>query len=86
MVESINSLFMAEVIHPCGPGLSFEAVEVAAHERVDCHNTRRLLELFGNVPPAEAEARDFRQTEVQALAAWAIPNGHRKLRAFHLGM
>ncbi|MEL6059471.1 hypothetical protein [Methylobacterium sp. DCY52] len=32
-------------------------------------NIRRLSAPIGNVPPAEAEARYFAQTEVQALAA-----------------
>ena len=49
--------------------MSSEAVEFATLEWVDWYNTRRLLEPIGNVPPAEAEARYFALTEVQALAA-----------------
>lgn len=30
---------------------------------------RRLLEQIGSIPPAEAEARYYAQTEAQALAA-----------------
>lgn len=69
LAETINGLFKAEVIHQRGPWRSFEAVEFATLEWVDWFNTRRLLEPIGNVPPAEAEARYFAQTEVQALAA-----------------
>jgi putative transposase len=69
MAETINGLFKAEVIHRCGPWRSFEAVEFATLEWVDWFNHRRLLEPIGNIPPAEAEARYYAQTEVQALAA-----------------
>lgn len=57
------------MIHRRGPWRSFEAVEFATLEWIDWFNTRRLLEPIGNVPPAEAEARDFARAEVQALAA-----------------
>ncbi len=69
LAETINGLFKAEVIHRRGPWRSFEAVEFATLEWVDWFNTRRLLEPIGNIPPAEAEARYYAQTEVQALAA-----------------
>ena len=69
MVETINGLLKAEVIHRRGLWRSFEAVEFTTLEWVDWFNTRRLLELIGNVPPAEAEARYYAQTEAQALAA-----------------
>lgn len=69
LAETINGLFKAEVIHRRGPWRSFEAVEFATLDWVDWFNTRRLLEPIGDVPPAEAEARYFAQTEVQALAA-----------------
>ncbi len=69
LAETINGLFKAEVIHRRGPWRSFEAVEFATLEWVDWFNTRRLLEPIGNIPPAEAEARYYAQTEVQTLAA-----------------
>ena len=69
LAETINGLFKAEVIHRCGPWRSFEAVEYATLEWVDWFNHRRLLEPIGNIPPAEAEAHYYAQTEVQALAA-----------------
>jgi hypothetical protein len=36
---------------------------------VDCFNHRCLLEPIGNIPPAEAEARYYAQTEHVAKAA-----------------
>lgn len=69
LAETIIGLFKTEVIHLRGPWRSFEAVEFATLEWVDWFNTRRLLEPIGNIPPAEAEARYYAQTEAQALAA-----------------
>ena len=69
LAETIIGLFKTEVIHRRGPWRSFEAVEFATLEWVDWFNTRRLLEPIGNIPPAEAEARYYAQTEAQALAA-----------------
>ena len=69
LAETVNGLFKAEVIHRRGPWRSFEAVELATLEWVSWFNTRRLLEPIGNMPPAEAEARCYAQTEAQALAA-----------------
>ena len=69
LAETINGLFKAEVIHRRGPWRSVEAVEFATLEWVDWFNNRRLLEPTGNIPPAEAEARYYAQTEAQALAA-----------------
>ncbi|MGM4954216.1 IS3 family transposase [Bradyrhizobium barranii] len=48
-----NSLYKAEVIHRRGPWRYFEAVEFATLEWVDWFNNRRLLEIIGNIPPAE---------------------------------
>ena len=69
LAETINGLFKAEVIYRRGPWRSMEAVEFATLEWVDWYNNRRLLEPIGNIPPAEAEARYYAQTEAQALAA-----------------
>jgi hypothetical protein len=57
LAETINGLYKAEVIHRRGPWRSFETVEYATLEWVDWFNHRRLLELIGNIPPAEAEER-----------------------------
>ena len=69
LAETIHGLFKAEVIHRRGPWRSMEAVEFATLEWVDWFNNRRLLEPIGNIPPAEAEARYYAQTEAQTLAA-----------------
>ena len=45
-----------------------EAVECATLEWVDWFNHRRLLEIIGNRPPAEAEAAYHRQRGHAALA------------------
>ena len=69
LAETVIGLFKAEVIHRRGPWRSLEAVEYATLEWVDWFNYRRLLEPIGNVPPAEAEARYYEQTEALSLAA-----------------
>ena len=69
LAETVIGLFKAEVIHRRGPWRSLEAVEYATLEWVDWFNHRRLLEPIGNVPPAEAEARYYEQTEALYLAA-----------------
>jgi len=69
LAETINGLYKAEVIHRRGPWRSFEAVEFATLEWVDCFNHRRLLEPIGNIPPAEAEDRYYAMLEPLAMAA-----------------
>ena len=69
LAETVHGLFKAEVIHRRGPWRNAEAVEFATLEWVDWFNHRRLLEPIGNIPPAEAEARYYAQTENPAMAA-----------------
>jgi putative transposase len=69
LAETIHGLFKAEVIHRRGPWRNAQAVEFATLEWVDWFNHRRLLEPIGNIPPAEAEARFYAQTESLAMAA-----------------
>ena len=69
LAETIHGLYKAEVIHRRGPWRSCEAVEFATLEWVDWFNHRRLLEPIGHIPPAEAEARYYAQTEEPAMAA-----------------
>ncbi|EKE67599.1 Integrase catalytic subunit [Oceanibaculum indicum P24] len=69
LAETINGLFKAEVIHRRGPWRSFEAVEYATLEWVDWFNNRRLLELIGNIPPAEAEDKFHTAIDTQPMAA-----------------
>jgi len=57
------------VIHRRGPWRSFETVECATLEWVDWFNCRRLLEPIGNIPPAEAEAKDYAMLDDTLLAA-----------------
>ena len=68
LAETVISLFKAKVIHRRGSWRSFEAVEFANLEWVDWFNHRRVLEPFGNVPSAEAEARYYARAELQVLA------------------
>jgi transposase InsO family protein len=69
LAETVIGLFKAEVIHRRGPWRSFEAVEFATLEWVDWFNNRRLLEPIGNIPPAEAEARFYAQSDEFAMVA-----------------
>jgi transposase InsO family protein len=46
-----------------------EAVEFATLEWVDWFNNRRLLEPFGNIPPAGAEERYYAMMTEAAVAA-----------------
>ena len=69
LAETINGLFMAEVIHRRGPWRNFDAVEYATLEWVDWFNNRRLLEPIGNIPPAEAEVNFYAALERTDMAA-----------------
>ena len=69
LAETINGLFMAELIHRHGPWRSAEAVEFATLQWVDWFNNRRLLEPIGNIPPAEAEALYYEQLNELAMVA-----------------
>jgi putative transposase len=69
LAETVIGLFKTEVIHRRGPWRSLEAVEFATLEWVDWFNNRRLLEPIGNIPPAEAEANFYADTEEFAMVA-----------------
>jgi transposase InsO family protein len=69
LAETINGLYKAELIHRRGPWRGLEAVEFATLEWVDWFNNRRLLEPIGNIPPAEAEARYYAQSDELAMVA-----------------
>jgi putative transposase len=69
LAETINGLDKTEVIRRRGPWRSLEAVEFATLEWVNGFNHRRRLELIGGIPPAQAEARDYAQTESATMAA-----------------
>jgi transposase InsO family protein len=57
------------VIHRGGSWRGVEAVEFATLEWVDWFNNRRLLEPIGDIPPAEAGARCYAQSNGLAMVA-----------------
>jgi transposase InsO family protein len=69
LAETVIGLYKTEVIHRSGPWRGVEAVEFATLEWVDWFNNRRLLEPIGNIPPAEAEARYYAQSNGLAMVA-----------------
>jgi transposase InsO family protein len=69
LAKTINGLYKAEVIHRRGPWRSFEAVEYATLEWVDWFNNGRLLAPIGNIPPAEAEERNYAVLDDALMAA-----------------
>ena len=69
LAETVIGLFKTEVIRRRGPWRNIEAVEFATLDWVDWFNHRRLLEPIGNIPPAEAEARFYKEIDTPALAA-----------------
>ena len=69
LAETINALYKVYIIHRRGPSRSSEALEFATLQWVDWFNYRRLLELIGNIPPAEAEERYYATLEHPAMAA-----------------
>lgn len=72
MAETINGLFKAEVIYSRGPWRGLDAVEYATLEWVDWLNNRRLLELIGNIPPAEFEKAYYTEREGLVVGAGLI--------------
>ena len=66
LAETINGLYKAELNHRRAPWKTKEAVELATLEWVSWFNNHRLLEPIGDIPPAEAEAHDYRQRASQA--------------------
>ena len=69
LAETINGLYKAELIHRRGPWKTREAVELATLEWVSWFNHHRLLESIGYIPPAEAEAKYYRQLDEQIAEA-----------------
>ena len=59
LAETIIGLYKTEVIYRRGPWRNVEGVEFATLEWVDWFNRRRLVEPFGNMPPAELEMSYF---------------------------
>jgi transposase InsO family protein len=68
MAETIIGLFKTEVIERRGPWRSFDSVEYATLDWVDCFNRRRLLEPLGYLPPFEFEQMYYRHEHPVAVA------------------
>jgi putative transposase len=69
LAEAINGLHKAELIHRRASWKAFEGAERATLSWVDWFNSRRLMEPFGNTPPAEAEARYYATLKTLSIAA-----------------
>ena len=69
MAETINGLYITEVIRHRGPWKQIEDVEYATLEWVDWFNHRRLLEPIGYVSPVEYEIRYYESIQESAKAA-----------------
>ncbi len=68
LVESINGLYKAEVIHRKS-WKSRSDVELATLSWVDWYNNRRLLGRLGHIPPVEAEREYYASLTGQKMAA-----------------
>lgn len=68
LAETINGLYKTEVIHRRS-WKNLREVEMATLDWVDWFNHKRLFGPIGHVPPAEAEAAYYRQTNELAIAA-----------------
>src|SRR5690606_21975373 len=81
LAETINGLYKTEVIHRRAPWKTKAAVELATLEWVSWFNHQRLLESIGDIPPAEAEARYYRQLAAQTVEPVLLsPNSLRDPR------
>lgn len=68
LAETINGLYKTELIHKRAPWKTRESLELATLEWVHWFNHHRLLESIGYVPPAEAEAKYYRQLASKEIA------------------
>lgn len=66
LAETINGLYKTELIHRRAPWKTKASVELATLEWVSWFNHQRLLESMSDVPPAESEARYYRQLAAPA--------------------
>lgn len=65
LAETINGLYKTELIHR-RTWKTRESVELATLEWVAWFNHHRLMEPLGYIPPAEAEAKYYRQLNIDA--------------------
>jgi putative transposase len=61
LAEAVNALYKAELISPHGPWRTREQVELATLAWVEWWNQRRLHGALDHTPPAEHEARYYRE-------------------------
>jgi putative transposase len=61
LAEAVNALYKAELIGPRGPWRTASQVELATLEWVGWWNQRRLHGALDHTPPAEHEARSYRE-------------------------
>jgi putative transposase len=61
LAEAVNGLYKAELISPRGPWRTAEQVELATGAWVQWWNQRRLHGALDHIPPAEHEARSYRE-------------------------
>jgi putative transposase len=61
--ESTIGQIKAELIKPHGPWRTIDQLEYALFEYLDWWNHRRLHGQIGMIPPAEAEATYYRQSQ-----------------------
>lgn len=71
LAETINGLYKAELIHRRAPWKTKESLELATLEWVSWFNHHRLLGPIGYIPPAEAEAKYYRQLTSHVTAVVA---------------
>jgi transposase InsO family protein len=69
LTETINGLYMAELIHRRAPWKTKGSLERATLEWVSWFQHHRLLESIGTIPPAEAEENYYRQVARQAVTS-----------------
>jgi putative transposase len=61
LAEAVNALYKAELIGPRGPWRTASQVELATLAWVQWWNQRRLHGALDHIPPAEHEARYYRE-------------------------
>jgi transposase InsO family protein len=69
LAETIIGLYKAELVQRRAPWKDRAALELATLEWVSWFNHHRLLGPIGHIPPAEAEARYYRQLAASAVNA-----------------
>ncbi len=69
LAQTINDLHKSELNHRRVPWKTKESLELATLEWVSWFNHHRLLESIGYIPPAEAEANNYRHLAAQVVIA-----------------